>query len=721
MVHRFQIVYTAATVVILGIGNLYAAAAEPAVPEPAVAESAASEPAEASMPASHEEPLYQVSDSPEEFAARFGWWGTNTIGSPTKVGEYQGLSPSSPFWDVDGLRSNGTKTLSFSANGPEDESTHADLHFYNGPGLTADIQYERFPHRLDHDPFPGFVAPNDAKNPTTPTLGNPYSYTDNNFGHDYAIRVQEIKANFKGNINDSIKWRVNYFGIQKEGDRQATAVTHCARTTAQTGTGFNRQCHVLSQSQRILWQTSEVEPVIEMSLTDSLRLEYSRTMRTFTQADSVVTTTYNLTPAVSAGTTGVYDLVPDSTTEIDRLKAHGQLGEATDVYVLSYVGNTRNQFRDTNRHFGGVDGRITNNSIDGLTLTAFGKTYTENTQAPTTALGQSLYLEPDLNGPLNNTPGIVQPVNRDVADFGVNGRWRPFFDEVGTVRSRFALIGGYDYGTIRRGNATYPNNHGTFTFTQPDTDSNTLFLGVEEKFSKEFSTYLKYKLIDTDYPLYGVTLESHTLANAITTNLPTREDRIELGATWSPTDRFMLNGTGWYENASNHGPYANFESNSFPFSFTTWYSVTSQWSLNGGYAYFPNHITQDVVLGADSNVTATIPFRSPWTYMQEASVVNIGANYAYSERLSFNGGIEYVRGVDVISNIPDNGAISYSDIPGYSKVSVDTCRVSAGVDYLIRRNLTTYVRYNYYNYGDTVTAYNAGTAHMLLGGLTATF
>jgi hypothetical protein len=107
--------------------------------------------------------------------------------------------------------------------------------------------------------------------------------------------------------------------------------------------------------------------------------------------------------------------------------------------------------------------------------------------------------------------------------------------------------------------------------------------------------------------------------------------------------------------------------------------------------------------------------------MQEASVLNVGANYAWSERLSFNGGIEYVRGVNVISNIPNNGAISYSDIPGYSKVSVDTCRVSAGVDYLIRRNLTTYFRYNYYNYGDTVTAYDAGTAHMVLGGLTATF
>jgi hypothetical protein len=452
-----------------------------------------------------------------------------------------------------------------------------------------------------------------------------------------------------------------------------------------------------------------------MGLTDSLRLEYSRTMRQFTQADSVVTTTYNLSPAASTGTTGVYDLVPNSTTQIDRLKASAELGDSTDLYVLSYVGNTENEFRNTNRHFGGIDGRITNNSIDGLTLTGFGKTYTENTQAPDTALGTPLYLEPDLTG-------ILQPVNRDKITYGANGRWRPFFDEVGTLRSRFAMTGGYEYGELRRTDATYPvDTVPQSRFTQPNTNSNTVFVGVEEKFSKQFNTYVRYKMIDTDYPLYGVTIKSHTLENAINTNLPTREDRIEVGATWSPTDRFMLNGTGWFENASNHGPYVDFDSNSVPFSLTTWYSVNTQWSLNAGYSYFPNHITQEIVLGADSNPTATIPFVSPWTYMQEASVINVGANYAYSERLSFNGGVEYVRGLNVITNIPNNGAISYADIPGYSKVSVDTCRLSGGVDYLLRRNVTTYFRYNFYNYGDAVTSYDAGQASMLLGGLTATF
>ena len=74
---------------------------------------------------------------------------------------------------------------------------------------------------------------------------------------------------------------------------------------------------------------------------------------------------------------------------------------------------------------------------------------------------------------------------------------------------------------------------------------------------------------------------------------------------------------------------------------------------------------------------------------------------------------------------PDPGRsitdVFHEGLSGYSKVSVDTCRVSAGIDYLIRRNLSTYVRYNYYNYGDTVTTYNAGTAHMLLGGMSASF
>ena len=42
---------------------------------------------------------------------------------------------STPFYDVDGLTSDGCRTADFSVTGPESESTMAGLDFYNGPGL----------------------------------------------------------------------------------------------------------------------------------------------------------------------------------------------------------------------------------------------------------------------------------------------------------------------------------------------------------------------------------------------------------------------------------------------------------------------------------------------------------------------------------------------------------------------------------------------------------
>ena len=101
---------------------------------------------------------------------------------------------------------------------------------------------------------------------------NLFSHDNLSPGQDYAIRVQEFKANFKGNITDNLKWRVNVFGIDKEGDRQANAFAHCyqglgrRRIPATTpAAARNRdQCHVTSQSQHIDWQTTEVTPSLEL-------------------------------------------------------------------------------------------------------------------------------------------------------------------------------------------------------------------------------------------------------------------------------------------------------------------------------------------------------------------------------------------------------------------------------------------------------------------------
>ena len=75
-----------------------------------------------------------------------------------------------------------------------------------------------------------------------------------------------------------------------------------------------------------------------------------------------------------------YAIVPDSITEINRLKTRVQLGQDTEAYILTYVGDEKDELNYIDRHLGGVDGRITNDSIDGLTLTAHGKVYSENTQ-----------------------------------------------------------------------------------------------------------------------------------------------------------------------------------------------------------------------------------------------------------------------------------------------------------------------------------------------------
>ena len=88
---------------------------------------------------------------PRILAARAGWWGMSTDGSSTRVGQYQSLKPA-PFWDVDGLLSDGQRTADFYATGLDSETTMTGLRFY-GPLFQLDFEYERFLSRLLHDPW----------------------------------------------------------------------------------------------------------------------------------------------------------------------------------------------------------------------------------------------------------------------------------------------------------------------------------------------------------------------------------------------------------------------------------------------------------------------------------------------------------------------------------------------------------------------------------------
>ena len=100
------------------------------------------------------------------------------------------------------------------------------------------------------------------------------------------MRVRELKGSFKGTINDNLRVRLDVWGLEKDGTRQANAVAMCYTQTTtlppdhppvQTFSG--QKCHLLSQPQMIDWTTTEIKPVVEVHLGDRITVEYSRPMR----------------------------------------------------------------------------------------------------------------------------------------------------------------------------------------------------------------------------------------------------------------------------------------------------------------------------------------------------------------------------------------------------------------------------------------------------------
>lgn len=696
-------------------------------------------------------------------AARFGWWGVSTSGSKAGIGEW--LEPESgPFWDVDTLITDGWSTTNFFATGTTSDDTQIGLNFYGGPGLSLDFDYDRYIHNLPHNPLGGLpVGPlgmppaGGFYNPPlpSPTPGYTLFGEDLTVDSDYAIRVQELKADFHGDLTENISWGLNLWGMRKTGTRQANSTQHCVQGLA----AGNSTCHVVSQGQRIDWLTMEIEPVIEARF-GWLTVEYSRTMRTFQQDDQLV---YNDFTSFSSNYglqgVGAYAYVPENFTQIDRIKLHGDLTQNTQMYVLGTIGNTRNEFRDSDRRFGGIDARITNNTFEGLTLTAYGKTYSQDTAWDNEALdtrypaqaGDWLEANPPQDmyntasyGPLIYTP----PVNRRFTDIGFKARWRPFLCS-GTPISRLAVTGGYEYGEIERSNAIY-NIRGlndvtdTYYFTQPNTFENNFFIGLQHKWSATFDSYIRYRMITSEYPLVGITERQEASLNAaINSNLPEHVDRVEIGGTWTPSDTLLVNGTFWLENSFNRSDIVQFDEDSYPIVISAWWSPSCKWSFNGGYATFSDWINQDITLGNEKGELVPPPrggqqlnaWTSPWGYTGRSDVLNLGATYLATSRTRLTTGFEYVRGYNYfnapganpadppIANAdPPPATIDvYTDLPGYSAVRINTYRATAGVDYEWTDNWNVYFRYNLIDYDDIAQGELSGIAHMFLGGVSAVF
>ena len=138
------------------------------------------------------------------FAARFGWWFVEADGSPTKVAEYQGLG-SSAFTDLDGLFSDGQRTVNLSGSFLDNETGQAGVDYF-GPRLAADFDLQRYLHRLDHDPL---------TNMGDMQSGQETIREDLNVGEDYAIRVEDVKTSFEGRLSEHVKARLNFRSLRK--------------------------------------------------------------------------------------------------------------------------------------------------------------------------------------------------------------------------------------------------------------------------------------------------------------------------------------------------------------------------------------------------------------------------------------------------------------------------------------------------------------------------
>jgi len=696
---------------------------------------------------------------------RFGWWAAAVDGSRTMIGEYQDLH-ASPFWELDQLSTDGLRADNVFLRGTDNETTQAGWS-YAGPGLRAELDYQRFLHVLDPDSLDNF--PQAVADPASPGSYQPVAgdliAEDLNVGEDYAIRVQQLKARFQGDLTDKIRWRLNVWGLRKSGERQVTALADCFNHPQIAGDA--RQCHVLSRRQQIDWLTMELEPRVEGKW-GAVTVSYSRPMRSFNQNDQPLTRLYNSYPAIFQhqsmptqlgseaypdGAFYPYAVVPENLTQIDKLQIGADLTETTHVYGLLYCGSTENRHRQFERDFGGFDVRLTDRTIENLKWTGYAKLNYETNQSPLALIsGEQLafdrydeteiectWSDPRQYGGCGCEPVVVPCVVGEdgVPDFfasdalrplidytrttaGLNGRWTPFRAEPGWKRG-LAIYGRYEYRLLHRENAVFD---GTLepavvaAFRQSSTDTHLIHVGASQRWSRAYDTFVRYTARYDSQPLYGV-----RGSNGITnTSLPTDTHLVEIGGTWTPAANLLANLTFGVQNRFQDSPVADFDEDSYPLTVSVWYAPAPALSFSAGYAYLTNWVRQAITLGDDFNDGAACsPAARNWDYGGRSEVWSLGSSYAWTRRLLLHGNLQYVRGRNEIGSTVFDDSYVWPEIAELARDAMDSTRLSAGFDYRLHAGATSYFRYNYLDYGDSAQTTTDGSAHLFLAGLSGRY
>ena len=694
-----------------------------------------------------------------------GVWFSTLRGSPARVAQYQDLTTSSSS-AVDLLISDGLKTYDLSATVLDQEAADVAMRAY-GPGVDADVQYQRYirhtePDRLLNFPQP---VPEHANPGSDPTTSGDFLAEDLNVGQDYAIRVQQLKANFHGKLAKNAKWRLNVWSMRKSGERQALALSN---SYDRPGVAGNCQaCHVLSQRQRIDWRTVEIEPVVEAHR-GPVTVSFSLPIRSFNQSDQYETRLYNPPPenfgaqaippqlgseSYPAGAEYPYALVPENVTQMRKLKIGVDLAERTQLYALLHQGSTDNQLRNTRRHFQGVDLRLTDRTVRGLTWTGYAKLNQQDNTMPAELIsGETLEFDrydetttpcPDdvsrAYGGCGCAPpptscvlgadgvsdffasdALAEPVDYSRTTFGVHGRWKPFRHDRSWKRG-LTCYGRYEFRLLERGHAEFESavaaDH-VMVFDQTESHRHMIRLGLSQRWSMTLDSFVRYRTWYESDPLYGVR-ETNGITNSM---LPTHVDIIEIGGTWSPVDRFLASGTLGIENRFHHSSVAHFDEQSYPLTLTLWYAPSPVLSLSAGYSYISNRIHQAITLGDDfADGAAYAPATTMWGYGGRSHVVSLGSVYRWTPRLRLRSDVQYVHGDNAIDSTVFADPHVWPAIGEVVRNVRNSLRVSAGFDYTLRRRTTGYLRYTHLDYEDAVVDYNSGTAHLLLAGLSAKY
>ena len=272
--------------------------------------------------------------------------------------------------------------------------------------------------------------------------------------------------------------------MEKKGERQANAVSHCLRASStpaaighpppypdslRSGTGTRHQCHAVSQAQHIDWQTTEVEPGLELrlgALTVELFAHDPRLPGSRQQVLNLYNTSVGLPASRHAAPPAARskdyragnNIVPNSPRKWTASRPmptglqHGRLRDG----ICGRYGGPAEPDRPPLR---GGDLRITNRSIENLTVTGYGRAYAEHTNNQTTVLGhhgpqRALY--PSLGYFYQQlTAAAIDAASRHLhrrstaigKRWASTTRWLPFDDDCNWVRRHFAVTGGYEYGT----------------------------------------------------------------------------------------------------------------------------------------------------------------------------------------------------------------------------------------------------------------------------------